>query len=180
MKSANAYVVRERDKFKHREGFVPVHERYLPKPGDEQQDAGEVWAAWGRALLVQGGMECEVMSRKELDAIRARSASVRAGRRDSPWFTDEEEQQKKTVVRRLMKRLPLSPVEGNRQAAERFAKAMEIDDAEYIEAEAAPEAADAKKGAERAKARLQGPKPMSEADIAAAKAKEQGEPGSDG
>lgn len=66
----------------------------------------------------------EVMTFQEIVAIRSRSKSGGAG----PWVTDFAEMAKKTVVKRLMKMLPLSP---------ELANAIELDNA----AEAGREAA---------------------------------------
>jgi recombination protein RecT len=67
------------------------------------------------AHLKGGGVQFEVMPKREVDAIRARSRSGNEG----PWKTDYAEMAKKTVVRRLAKYLPLT-IEGIR--------ATEIDD----------------------------------------------------
>jgi len=67
-------------------------------------ERGEVIAAWAMARLTSTGYQVEVMTRSELDAIRA-SAKSRSG----PWVTHTAEMYRKTVVRRLCKYLPLSP-----------------------------------------------------------------------
>jgi recombination protein RecT len=61
--------------------------------------------AYGVAKLASGASTFEVMTRKQLDAIRNRSASKNSG----PWVTDTEEMFRKTVARRLCKYLPMSP-----------------------------------------------------------------------
>lgn len=50
-------------------------------------------------------LQFDVMSRAEVDAIRARSRASNSG----PWVTDYEAMAKKSVVRRLAKFLPRSP-----------------------------------------------------------------------
>jgi recombination protein RecT len=54
--------------------------------------------------LRDGGLQWEVMTRREIDAIRARSKAGDSG----PWVTDYAEMAKKSVLRRLAKLLPLS------------------------------------------------------------------------
>lgn len=61
--------------------------------------------AYGVAKMRNQGVTFEVMSRKQLDAIRARSKS----KDDGPWVTDREEMYRKTVARRLCKYLPMTP-----------------------------------------------------------------------
>jgi recombination protein RecT len=57
------------------------------------------------ARLKDGGTQVEVMSRADVDRIRARSRSAD----DGPWVTDYDEMGRKTAVRRICKYLPLSP-----------------------------------------------------------------------
>ena len=56
------------------------------------------------AKLKDGGIQFEVMSRAEVDAIRARSKAGRSG----PWVSDYTAMAIKTVIRRLFKYLPVS------------------------------------------------------------------------
>lgn len=56
------------------------------------------------AKLKDGGTQFEVMSRAEVDAIRARSKAASFG----PWQTDYVAMTLKTVIRRLFKYLPVS------------------------------------------------------------------------
>jgi recombination protein RecT len=56
------------------------------------------------AKLKDGGIQFDVMSRAEVDGIRARSKSADNG----PWVTDYAAMALKTVVRRLFKFLPVS------------------------------------------------------------------------
>lgn len=119
VKSIEAFVVHERDEFTYQAGKIPTHRPYLPRI-DEEQDPGRVWCAWAVAAM-RGGRQAVVMTLKELEAIRARSPSVRKGQ-SSPWDSDREEMQKKTVIRRLVKLLPLSP-----ERARDLARAIELD-----------------------------------------------------
>lgn len=56
------------------------------------------------AKLKDGGIQFDVMSRAEVDGVRARSKSADNG----PWVTDYSAMALKTVVRRLFKFLPVS------------------------------------------------------------------------
>lgn len=125
MKSANVYLVYEKDRFVHRNGFMPEHVPYLPRPGQDE-NPGEWYAGWARFKLPGGGAEIEVMSRREIWAIRARSPSVRGEQKNSPWFTDPEEMAKKTILRRGLKKMALSPVPN--AFGDKFTKALELDD----------------------------------------------------
>src|SRR5208282_6168101 len=55
-----------------------------------------------------GPPDFEYMERDKILTTKKRSPSVRAGM-SSPWDTDEEEMWKKTAIRKLAKRLDLSP-----------------------------------------------------------------------
>jgi recombination protein RecT len=56
------------------------------------------------AKLKDGGVQFEVMSRRELEAVRAQSKAGTIG----PWQTHYEAMALKTVIRRLFKYLPIS------------------------------------------------------------------------
>lgn len=56
------------------------------------------------AKLKDGGVQFEVMSRREVEAVRAQSKAGTSG----PWVTHFEQMALKTVVRRLFKWLPVS------------------------------------------------------------------------
>ena len=75
--------------------------RHVPGTSDE---VGEVVAAYAVAKMKDGAQQFEVMTRRELDAIRKRSQAAN----DGPWVTDFSEMCKKTVLRRLCKMLPAS------------------------------------------------------------------------
>lgn len=68
-------------------------------------DRGEMAGAYAVATMKDGAKVSAVMTKKEIEGIRNRSRSKNNG----PWVTDFAEMCKKTVVRRLSKRLPLSP-----------------------------------------------------------------------
>lgn len=123
--SIRAVVVHEKDRFRMTEGIEQTldHEPYL------EGDAGPLKYVYAVAKLKDGSVQVEVMSRAQVDAIRARSRAGNSG----PWVTDYDEMAKKTVLRRLSKWLPL--------ATERWEKALELDNGDCVEGEATEAAA---------------------------------------
>jgi recombination protein RecT len=98
--SVTANVVHSKDKFEIRLGTEPsiIHEpNYDPKNKD-------VVGAYAIAIYKNGYRQFEYMPIDELDAIKARSKAKDFG----PWVTDEEEMQRKTVIRRISKFIPAS------------------------------------------------------------------------
>lgn len=77
------------------------------------EDRGAVGAYYAVVKFKDGATDFEVMPLREIHTIRDRSDGWRAFRegkiKSTPWSTDEGEMAKKTVIRRLMKRLPQSP-----------------------------------------------------------------------
>lgn len=106
-----AHVVHEHDEFRFQYG---VHETldHLPTRADEP---GPVIYAYAIASYTDGTKQFDVMTVRELEAIRSRSKSPN----DGPWVTDTEEMYKKTTVRRISKMLDLSP---------EFARAVALED----------------------------------------------------
>lgn len=95
----HADVVCENDLFEYDMGEINKHVVDFRKP------RGEAYAAYARVVMKDGTSKCEVMSREEIDAVRARSRAGGSG----PWVTDWREMAKKTVFRRCSKWLSLSP-----------------------------------------------------------------------
>ena len=95
----HADVVCENDVFEYDMGDIKVHKI------DFKKERGEMYAAYSICTFKDGTRKCEVMSKSEIDKIRARSRAGKAG----PWVTDFNEMAKKTAFRRLSKWLPLSP-----------------------------------------------------------------------
>lgn len=95
-------VVRAGDHFEWQKG-TDSFLHYRPGNGD----TGERVAAWACADLkgFKRG-QFEVMSAKEIEAIKERSPAARSGH--SPWQTDEDAMWAKTVIRKLCKFLPVS------------------------------------------------------------------------
>lgn len=100
IQSLEAHVVYEGDQFAYELGLAPKLS-HVPNMVDGTDN---IIASYAIAKLVGGGIQFEVMSRKEIDAIRLRSKASKYG----PWVTDYSEMARKTVVRRLAKYLPLS------------------------------------------------------------------------
>lgn len=102
VKSLVARAVRHGDDFDYAFG---LEERldHVPTQGKR----GEVTFVYAVATLADGTKQFDVMSREQVEDIKRRSKS--AGGNSSPWSTDFEEMAKKTIIRRIVKMLPLSP-----------------------------------------------------------------------
>lgn len=118
LSSIRAVVVHEKDVFKLREGIEQTikHEPFL------DGEPGPLKYVYCVAKLKDGSVQIEVMTRAQVDGIRARSRSGSSG----PWQTDYEEMAKKTVVRRIAKYLPMSA---------EMEKAIDLDNGDFIEGE---------------------------------------------
>lgn len=160
-----AHVVRERDSFEVEYGLTP---RLVHRP-NFREARGEPICAYACLNLKDGGYQIDVMSREEIEAIRARSRARDSG----PWVTDTAEMWRKTVVRRLLKYAPLSSEQFRRmQEHDEHTDAATIDvgliDEPAPQLEEAPKRARAKalatKIAATARAADDGPAPSGEAD----------------
>jgi len=100
-----AYPVFQGDEFSVELGLEPklIHNPNWEK--DNREDPAKLIFVYAVARLKDGTVEFEVMSRREVDGIRARSRSGQSG----PWVTDYIQMATKCPIRRLCKRLPLSP-----------------------------------------------------------------------
>jgi recombination protein RecT len=116
-----AWAVREKDKFEVRLGLdqTLIHEPKLANgfPADEDE-RGDIVGFYAVAVFKDGTRHFEIMSRKQVEAIRDRSSGYRAAKMkaaekkkdiDSAWESDFEPMGLKTVLRRLCKYLPASP-----------------------------------------------------------------------
>ena len=101
IQSIEAHVVHEGDEFECVFGLEGIL-RHVPSWTAEKP--GPLKAAYAVAHLTGGGVQFEVMTRAQIDRIRANSQSGNSG----PWVSDCDEMARKTVVRRLCKYLPLS------------------------------------------------------------------------
>lgn len=95
-----ARVVHEKDTFEFQYGLTPML-RHIPS---DEEDPGKTTHAYAIAKLKDSDPQVEVMTARELTGIRRRSKAAN----DGPWVTDTDEMNRKTVVRRLVKYLPMS------------------------------------------------------------------------
>ncbi len=107
----NAHCVYANDKFKFSYGTKPLvtHEPTLNDPGD-------VVAVYAVLNLTGGGFDFEVMSTIQIENHRKKYSKQKDGGDYNPWNTAWEEMAKKTVIRKLAKRAPVS-IEVRRAAA---------------------------------------------------------------
>lgn len=100
IKTIQASAIYENDDFDYELGSNArlFHKRPFGK------ELGKMIGAYAHVTYVDGGEQFEVMSKSEIDSIRARSKAKDSG----PWVTDYDEMAKKTVFRRLAKYLELT------------------------------------------------------------------------
>jgi recombination protein RecT len=112
--SLEARAVYAKDKF---EVELGLNSRIEHKPDWDAEDRGDITFVYAVAKLRDGGIQFDVMSRREIERVRNASAGYRVAEAvakkynktaDSPWHSHFEEMAKKTVVRRLFKYLPVS------------------------------------------------------------------------
>ena len=102
--SLDARAVYEGDKFDVVLGLDSRIDHVPDWQNANRTDPKKLTFVYAIAKLKDGGYQFEVMSRAEVDAIRARSKA----KDDGPWVTDYAAMAIKTVVRRLFKFLPVS------------------------------------------------------------------------
>jgi recombination protein RecT len=95
--------VLEGDHFVEHKGSDPRVEHERPPLGTKR---GATLGYYAVAKIKGAGTVHVVMDRHEIDEIRKRSRASGSG----PWVTDYDEMAKKTVLRRLTKTLPKSPM----------------------------------------------------------------------
>jgi recombination protein RecT len=104
--SIHADLVFEGDVFEYNKGQVLKHQPwFLRKDSAKPEEQGKIVAVYCEVQLKGGSKpKCELMSKREIDAVRARSKAKSSG----PWVTDYGEMAKKTAFRRCSKWLPIS------------------------------------------------------------------------
>lgn len=127
--SLNAYAVREGDDFNFQLGLKPdIH--HVPRL-EADRIKKPITYVYAVATLKGGGYQFEVMSRAEVEAVKAKAKSKNI------WNSYFEEMAKKTVIRRLFKYLPVS-IEAleitNADAKREAGEKVEPDDVINIEA----------------------------------------------
>ena len=121
----NCQVVHEKDKF-------------LAQPANNQNpvihefnafDRGEAVGVYCIATLLDGNKQAEFMSVQDINKIRDRSEAYQSFKsnktKSTPWSSDWEEMSKKTVLKRLVKRLPMGKTESN------LYKVIDLDNSQY-------------------------------------------------
>lgn len=102
--SIDARAVYEGDKFECVLGLDARIDHVPDWQNPNRADASKLRFVYAVAKLKDGGVQFDVMSRAEVQAIQSRSKSADNG----PWVTDFAAMAVKTVVRRLFKFLPVS------------------------------------------------------------------------
>ena len=96
----NAFVVCENDEYTVEFGMEPkIH--HIPALKGPR---GKPEAVYAVCRFKDGTADLETMTYDDVERIRSRSKAKNSG----PWVTDWDEMAKKTVIRRLAKRLPMS------------------------------------------------------------------------
>jgi len=117
-----AHDVCANDKFRMKLGT----DKTIDHEPDYMHERGEIGLYYAVVKFTNGSTDFEPMSIKEIHRIRDRSDGWRAFQakkiKSTPWATDEGEMSKKTVLRRLLKRIPQSP---------ELADALRIEDADF-------------------------------------------------
>lgn len=117
-----SHCVYANDTFQWELGFSPS---VTHKPPPLDQERGELIGAYAVATRLEDGRKfLDVMSRGEIEAVRAKSPSAKFDW--SPWNTSTAEMYRKTPAKRLFKMLPLGDLEEHEQ---RVVDVGEIDEA---------------------------------------------------
>ena len=97
--SISARTVRDGDNFHFEYG---LNESLTHIPGENEDSP--ITHVYAVAKLKDGGIQFEVMTKKQIEKVREKSKAGDSG----PWKDHWEEMAKKTVIRRLFKYLPVS------------------------------------------------------------------------
>lgn len=116
-KKIEAHAVREGDAFAYHLGTDPRIE-HTPLVGNK----AAAHTFYAVATLPDGSTLVEVMTRDQVEHVRAKSRASKAG----PWVTDFDQMGRKTVIRRLINYLALSPEERDLLAVEERAEFGEL------------------------------------------------------
>lgn len=102
LKSLAVQVVYEKDEFNY--WIDDVGEHITHKPNILVPDRGKLLAVYAIAETKDGGRYVEVMSRGQIEQVR----NVSRAKDNGPWVAWYDEMAKKSVIRRLSKKLPMS------------------------------------------------------------------------
>jgi recombination protein RecT len=102
-KDIRAEAVYEKDAFEYELGIDKTI-RHKPAIGDR----GALAAVYAVVKFADGSVDFEVMSKSQVDHIKGKSNSPKG-----PWTTDYDEMAKKTVIKRICKRLDMGDVVSN-------------------------------------------------------------------
>lgn len=101
LKSITAQVVYKNDKFRY---WVDLNGEQISHEPNFFEDRGAPIGCYALATTKDGGLYVEVMTMADIEKVKNSSRSKNNG----PWVTFPEEMFKKSVIRRLAKRLPMS------------------------------------------------------------------------
>jgi recombination protein RecT len=101
LKSIMAHVVYEGDAFRY---WVDEGGEHVLYEASDAPDKTTVRRVFAMAITTDGGVYIEVMDKEDIEKVRA----VSKAKNNGPWVSWWEEMAKKTVIRRLSKRLPMS------------------------------------------------------------------------
>ncbi len=104
IRSLDARVVYEDDYFEFEFGTAPKL-KHVPDLLSDKRDPENIECVYAVAIMKDGGTQFDIMTKKDVNLIMARSKASAKG----PWVTDWPEMARKTVIRRLCKYLPSSP-----------------------------------------------------------------------
>jgi recombination protein RecT len=102
IKSISAQIIYQKDDFSYWVDDTGEHVKFCPDVLGSAR--GEIIGAFAVVSMAHGGASIEVMTKQEIEKVRNGSRAKNSG----PWKDWWEEMAKKTVVRRLAKRLPIS------------------------------------------------------------------------
>lgn len=134
--------------------------RHVPNWETQEREApNKLLFVYAVCVFKDGGKQFVVMTRSQVEGIRARSKAANNG----PWVTDYVEMAKKTGIRRLAKYLPMSAQLARALELQAQAEAGDFDSPVVLEGEAIPAEegstppTQAPSGGQRLRNALQGP-----------------------
>jgi recombination protein RecT len=123
--SIEAHLVYEHDTFEVEMGLNPKL-RHVPY---FEGSRGKIKLVYAVAILKDGGQQFEVMSKSDVDEVKATSKSSNNG----PWVSHYGEMCRKTCVKRLVKYLPMSVEMARAITKDNAAEAEDVFDVDAID-----------------------------------------------